>query len=89
MSSNKGEVFLARRGRGKTKIEQTGIVRTLGDEHGSPILRLPKTLRDTLIGLNQDVVIEVSNSNPLNWEIKIKPYIAKQPQEDDKNEPTS
>ena len=70
------------KGRGKTKIEQGGVVRKVGMEHGSPIIRLPKSLVDLGLKLSQEIFIQVEKDvNPLLWEIKIKPLPVEQLEE--------
>lgn len=50
------------------------IIRKIRNEHGYPVLDLPKTLCDEIgLRLNQEVVIERVETNPLNWEFRIKP----------------
>lgn len=63
-------------GRGHKK--QKPIVRKIREEHGTTILSLPKEIG---LKLNQEVIIEKIGSNPLNWEIRIKPLEKKR--EDD------
>jgi len=65
---------LGKRGRGATKVQQGGIIRKVGDEHDVPVIRLPKSLLNLGLKLNQEVVI-VANPSPnfLDWEITIKP----------------
>jgi hypothetical protein len=55
-------------GRGHKK--QKPIRRRIRQEHGTPILSLPKQIG---LKLNQEVTIEKVDSNPLTWEIRIKP----------------
>lgn len=63
-------------GRGHKK--QKPIVRKIREEHGTPILSLPKEIG---LRLNQEVVIEKIGSNPLTWEIRIKPLEKKREDE--------
>jgi len=65
------------RGRGHKKIEQDGLVKTIADEHGIPVVRLPKFLLKMGVKLNQEVRIIHTCSNPLAWEIRIVPTEAK------------
>jgi len=60
-------------GRGHKK--QKPIVRRVRQEHGTPILSLPKEIG---LRLNEEVIIEKVGSNPLNWEIRIKPIEKKE-----------
>lgn len=62
------------RGRGHKKIEQDGVEGKISAQKGSPIVYLPKALLDLGVFLGQDVIIDYkAGSNPLAWEIKIKP----------------
>ena len=48
------------RGRGKTKIEQTGVIRKLGIEHGSIIFRIPKEAVEKLgFKLNAKIIYRI------------------------------
>jgi hypothetical protein len=55
-------------GRGHRK--QKAIVRRIRQEHGTLILSLPEALG---MKLNQEVTIERVHTNPLLWELRIKP----------------
>lgn len=55
-------------GRGHRK--EKPVVRKIRQEHGTLILSLPEKLG---VKLNQEVVIEKVDVNPLLWEIRIKP----------------
>lgn len=55
-------------GRGHKK--QKPLVRRIRQEHGTLILSLPDALG---VKLNQEVTIERVNTNPLLWELRIKP----------------
>lgn len=62
---------------GKGKQKEKPVVRTIRQEHGTPILSLPKMFLDVGLKLNQEVTIEKKgNPNPLNWEIVIRPVQA-------------
>lgn len=65
------------RGRGHTRKseEQPQRIKTtkIGEEHGTPIIRLPRAFVKLGIKLNQEVTMSCEGNNPLNWEIKIKP----------------
>jgi hypothetical protein len=57
---------------GKKKEKQ--IKRNIREEHGTLIISLPKGFRKELgLKLNQNVTIERTHTNLLNWEIVIKP----------------
>jgi hypothetical protein len=57
---------------GKKKEKQ--IERNIREEHGTLIISLPKSFRKELgLKLNQNVTIERTHTNLLNWEIVIKP----------------
>jgi hypothetical protein len=58
-------------GRGHKK--EKPLVRRIRQEHGTLILSLSAKLG---VKLNQEVVIEKVGSNPLLWELKIKPVQA-------------
>lgn len=64
------------RGRGHKKIEQDGVVKKISEDHGLPVLRLPKALLDMGVKLNQQVIITYEKENPLSWEIRINPVKA-------------
>jgi hypothetical protein len=55
-------------GRGHRK--QKPLVRKIRQEHGTLILSLPEALG---VKLNQEVTIERVHTNPLLWELRIKP----------------
>ncbi len=73
---------MAKRGRGNGKIEQDGVVRKVGVEHGQPIIRLPKSLLELGMYMSQEVIIvRREGENTMAWELVIKPKQA------DDNEP--
>lgn len=61
------------RGRGHHKIEQEGVVKEIKQNQGVPLIYLPKALLKMGMKLNQEVVVLYNGSNPLAWEITIKP----------------
>lgn len=65
---------LEMRGRGKKKA----IIKRIRQEHGTPMVSFPKVFLDIGLKLNQEVTIEKrQGTNPLKWEIVIKPKVQK------------
>lgn len=61
------------RGRGHEKIEQQGIDSKISDHRGQPVIRLPKSMLDIGVKLNQEIkIVYVRKINPLENEIIIK-----------------
>lgn len=54
------------------------------DEHGTPVVSLLKAwLVDLGIKMGSEVVVEKRGSNPLQWEIVIKPKIVREKEENE------
>lgn len=69
------------KGRGHKKIEQSGIEKKISSNNRTLLVYLPKSLLDLGVRFNQKIVISYkAGSNPMFWEIKIKP--AEQPKDD-------
>lgn len=82
MSSRETEVTvepLELQGRGKTKKkgrDKNPLERKIRSDHGYPYVTLPKFFLELGLSLNQEVIIEKrDSSNPLKWEIVIKPKV--------------
>lgn len=75
-SEKKAKVeHLAFGGKGKPKAakDDSTIIATVRSDHGYPRLMFPKSFIAAGMKLNQEVIVERKGSNPLNWEITIKP----------------
>ena len=63
----------------KASIDDRVFRRTVRSDHGYPQITLPKFFLDIGLKLNTEVLVEKrgEGSNPLSWEIVIKPRLPK------------
>lgn len=70
-------LVLLKSGKPKPAKDDSVIVRTVRSDHGYPKLQFPKSFLAAGMKLNEEVIIIKKGSNPLNWEITIKPRVLK------------
>jgi hypothetical protein len=73
------QLDLTKKVKKKASIDDRTFRRTVRSDHGYPTVSLPKFFLEIGLQLNQEVIVEKrgKGSNPLNWEIVIKPRVQK------------